>query len=81
MSWKDSDHIWLYTKEAFCYIQRGNEPLGGCRNSQNIFFIFQTFLFSCMPGNHGYAKDILKYYKLSSCGIREYIYEYKSCTV
>ena len=28
-----------------------------------VFFIFQTFLFSCVPGNHGYAKDILKYYK------------------
>ena len=26
---------------------------------QLLFISFQTFLFSCVPGNHGYAKDIL----------------------
>ena len=25
--------------------------------SVESFFIFQTFLFSCVPGNHGYAKE------------------------
>ena len=44
--------------------------------TQKKFLSFKTFLLSCVPGNHGYAKDILQFTNISGlCSIRENIYE------
>ena len=42
----------------------------------DFFFIFQTFLFSCVPGNHGYVKDILQFYKYIKFAVQGIVYKW-----